>query len=126
MPVLTQTTAINDSIWSVTFAIQPGSLSQSDQQLISKFGELPLIQTGGSFASGGLAYTLPSLYIRIVSDLPFTQSFDSTTAPFNQGFSSTNTQVQDFITAFLSTYEAAFATLRANTDTFSKQVLVTV
>lgn len=126
MPVISQVTAIDNSIWTASFSIQQGSISQSDSQLISKFGELPLIQTGGSFESSGLAYTLPSNYIRIVSDLPFTQSFDSTSTPFNQGFSNTEAQVAAFITYFVTTYEAAWATLRENVDTFSKQVLITV
>jgi hypothetical protein len=126
MPVLNQVNAIENSIWTVTFSIQPGSLSQADQQLLSKFGELPLVQTGGTFETSSLQYTLPSQYLRMVSDLPYTQQFDSTTAPFNQGFTNTKSQVQAWITAFLSNYEGAFTTLRANTDTFSGQTLTTV
>ncbi len=126
MPVLSQVNEINNSVWSVTFTIQPGSLSQADQQLIAKFGELPLIQVGGTFETSALQYTLPSQLIRIVSDLPFTQTFDSTTAPFNQGFSNTKLQVDAWVTAFLAAYEDAFSTLRANTDTFTGQTLTTV
>jgi len=125
MPVLSEVNSINDKLWTVTISIQPGSLSQADAQLLAKFGE-PSINTGATLESGGLAYTLPNNYIRVVSDMPYIQTFDSSTAPFNQGFSNTALQVNAFITYFNATYLAAFVALRTNVDTWSGQSLVTI
>jgi len=125
MAILSGVKIINNTVWEVTISIQAGSLSQSDSQLISKFGE-PVINTGFTYTNSGLSYTLPNNYVRVVSDLPFVQQFDSSTAPFNQGFTNTQTQVNAFITNFETVYAAAFATLRSNVDTWSGQFLFTV
>jgi hypothetical protein len=79
---------------------------------------------GGVFLSGGNnSYTLPEKYVRVRTDLPFTQSFDSTTAPFN-----TNTLIkaQAFQDTFVDRYAAAFAALRAKADTFTGEYLFNV
>lgn len=125
MPILSEINTIGNGVWEVTISLQPGSLSQADTQLISKFGE-PTINTGATLLSGGLAYTLPNNYIGVVSGLPYVQTFDTSAAPFNQGFSNTVTQVNAWISYFNTTYIAAFTALRTKTDTWSGQQLVTV
>src|ERR1035437_1134592 len=99
MPILSEVKQITNDLWNISISIQPNSLSQADSQLISKFGE-PTINTGGTFETGGLVFTLPGNYIRVVSDLPYNQSFDSSTAPFNQGFANTVSQTNSWLTAF--------------------------
>ena len=112
--------SINNEVWQITFSLDSANLSESDKQLIAKFGE-PTINIGGNFLINTAdTYSLPDKYIRIRTDLPFTQEFDSTTAPFN-----TNTQVkaQTFQDAFVASYGAALTTLRATPDTFTGQYL---
>lgn len=125
--ILSQVNAITNDVWTVTFTVQQGSLSQSDSQLISKFG-MPTINSGHAFTfeNTALNYTIPDNFIRVITDLPFTQSFDSTSAPFNQGYSNLVLQTTAYITYFITTYTAAFTTLRANVDTFSGQTLITI
>jgi hypothetical protein len=121
--LLQVTRSINNEVWQITFSLDSANLSESDKQLIAKFGE-PTINVGGNFLiSTADTYSLPDKYIRVRTDLPFTQLFDSTTAPFN-----TNTQVkaQAFQDAFVASYTAAFETLRATPDTFTGQYLFNV
>ena len=115
--------SINNDVYTVVFDQDRTAISQSDKDLITKYGE-PLIDVGGTFlAATGNEYTLPSQFIRIVSDLPFTQTFDSTTAPFN---TATVTKVTQFVTDTLTKIEDAVTTLRANTDTFSGETVTNI
>jgi hypothetical protein len=113
---------IDNGVWKIVFDLEADKLSASDKDLISKFGE-PRIDTGGTFSTGSNQYTLPSNIIRVVTELPFTQSFDSTTAPFN---TATAVKAQAFQDSFTTKYTTAFATLRANPDTFTGEFLVNV
>jgi hypothetical protein len=121
--LLQVTRGINNDVWQITFTLDSANLSESDKQLIAKFGE-PTINVGGTFLINTAdTYSLPDQYIRVRTDLPFTQTFDATTSPFN-----TNTQVkaQAFQDAFVANYTAAFVTLRATPDTFTGQYLFNV
>ena len=111
---------ITDGVWSVGFSLDYKALSESDKQLVSQFGE-PLIDTGGTFLAGTPEeYTLPSNFIRIFSELPFTQSFDSKSTTFA---TATLSKVTEFKVVFLSRFDAALATLRASVDNFTGEEL---
>ena len=121
--LLKVTRDIENEVWKLTFSIDPLKLSESDKDLVAKFGE-PSINVGGVFLSGGNdTFTLPDKYVRVRTDLPFTQTFDSTTAPFN-----TNTLVkaQAFQDTFVDRYTTAFVELRAKADTFTGEYLFNI
>ena len=111
---------IENDIWKINFSLDAVSLPESDKDLMRKFGE-PTINIGGIFLEGTPdEYTLPDKYIRIRSDLPFTQDFDSKSLDFE-----TNTQAKAlaFQTTFVDNFTGALQTLRANADTFTGEYL---
>ena len=111
---------VND-VWSITFTLDIAKLPESDKQAMQKFGE-PEINAGGVFlADTANEYTLPDKYIRIRTDLPFTQAFDAKSAPFD-----TNTQIkaEAYQAAFVAAYSAAFTNLREEAaDTFTGEAI---
>jgi hypothetical protein len=117
--ILQVTRAIENDVWSLTFSVDKSKISQSDLNLISKFGE-PTINVGGTFGTSPDQYSLPNQYIGIVSGLPYTQTFDSTSAPFN---TNTQTKAVAYQTAIVANYTAALNTLRSNTDNFTGEYL---
>jgi hypothetical protein len=111
---------IENDVWKINFALDTASLPESDKELIRKFGE-PQINVGGTFLSGGAnEYILPDKYIRVRTDLPYTQEFDSKSIGFE-----TNTEVKAlaFQTFFVNAYAQAFATLRESVDTFTGEYI---
>lgn len=72
---------------------------------------------------GPNAFTLPEKFIRVRTDLPFTQTFDSKSSIF-----STNTQAKAelFETVFVERYSEAFSALRALNDTFTGEAIVNI
>jgi hypothetical protein len=68
-------------------------------------------------------YELPDKYIRIRSDLPFVQEFDS-----RAGMFSTNTKIkaEAFETTFIERYTAAVLALRAMSDTFTGESIINI
>jgi len=121
--LLKVTRDIENEVWKLTFSIDSLKLSESDKNLMAKFGE-PSINVGGVFLSGGNdSYTLPDRYVRVRTDLPFTQSFDSTTSPFNLN---TLVKAQAFQDTFVARYTAAFVELRSKADAFTGEYLFNV
>jgi len=115
--------SIDNDIWKINFSLDLASLAESDKDLMRKFGE-PQINIGGVFLSGEPnTYTLPDQYIKVRSDLPYTQEFDSKSPDFE---TVTQTKVEAFQTDFTSRYTAAFVALRDNADTFTGEYLVNV
>ena len=115
--------SIENDIWKINFSLDISSLSENDKELIRKFGE-PQINIGGAFlAETANTYVLPDKYIRIRSDLPFTQEFDSKSPDFLE-----NTEVKAvaFQTEFVDRYETAFTDLRNMTDTFTGEYLINI
>ena len=111
---------IDNDIWNLTFTLAVDKLPESDKELMRKFGE-PEINIGGTFlADTANAYTLPDKYVKVRSDLPYTQQFDSKTAEFG-----TNTQVKvlAFQDDFVAKYSAAFTALRESVDTFTGEFI---
>jgi hypothetical protein len=120
MSLLLQVTrSIENDIWSMTFSVDRDKISQTDTQLISKFGE-PTINVGGTFGSTPNQFTLPAQYIGIVSELPYTRTFDSNSAPFNVN---TQLKAQAYQDAIVASYTSALGTLRAQADTFTGEYL---
>ena len=108
--------SIENGIYVLRFENDPSALSNSDKELMQKFGE-PEINLGGVFLGGtGNEFTLPDVYVKIRNDFPVRQEFDSRSTPFN-----TNTVVK--VTAYkdeiVSRFDGAMTDLRASTDTFT-------
>lgn len=107
---------IDNDVFKITFSLDNTTLPESDKELLRKFGE-PTIDIGGVYTpSSGTTYTLPSKYIRVKSDLPFTQEFDGKSVDFAEN---TKEKALIFQETFIAAYNDAFATLRAEADTFT-------
>jgi heptaprenylglyceryl phosphate synthase len=106
---------IENYIWKIQFSLDLPTLPERDKELMRKFGE-PQINVGGSFGIAPNTYTLPVKWIKVRTDLPYIQEFDSKSPTFE-----TNTQIkaQAFQAAFVAAYDVAFVALRANADTFT-------
>lgn len=113
---------IENDIWQLRFELDPTSLSESDKDLMQKFGE-PEINAGGSYLGEGDAFTLPDKYIKVRSGLPYVQSFDAKSSPFD---TNTEVKVTGYRDAFITNYTTAFTTLRANSDDFTGEKLYTI
>lgn len=107
---------IDNDIWKLTFSLDTQSLAESDKDLIRKFGE-PQINIGGTFLdSTPNEYSLPAKFLRVRSDLPYTQEFDSKSPDYS---TNTLTKALAFQESFITKYHEAFTDLRSNTDTFT-------
>jgi hypothetical protein len=125
--ILKITRSIDNDIWKITFSLDPLKLSESDKQLMAKFGE-PEINVGGEIGGPVIqeedtTYTLPAKYIKIRSGLPYTHEFDSRTAPFD---THTQEKAEAYQAVFVSRYTQALIDLRANEDTFSGEYLINI
>lgn len=107
--------SIENDLWQLTFVNDPNELSDTDKRLMQKFGE-PEIQMGGSFLSGGDAFTMPMKTARIRTDFPISITFDATAAPFN---TDTQTKVIGYRDAIVTEFTTALTTLRTIPDTFT-------
>ena len=115
---------IENDIFKLTFSLDINSLSESDKDLIRKFGE-PQINIGGTYlADTDNEYTLPDKFLRVRSDLPYIQEFDAKSN--TMGFSSSQAQATAFHDEFVARYQTAFTELRSNPDTFTGEYLVNV
>jgi len=119
--------SITDEVWSIRYEIDPKTVSQADKDLMDKFEE-PEINVGGTFLSGtpALTFVIPDAYVKIITGFPFVQSFDSRSAPFDQGASSLATQIAAYDTVIAGRIGTAFTTLRANSDTFTGEKVTTI
>jgi hypothetical protein len=107
---------IDNDVFKITFSLDSEKLPESDKELLRKFGE-PSIDIGGTYTPDvGDAYTLPVKYIRIKSDLPYTQEFDSKSEAYKDD---TEAKALKFQETFITNYSEAFDTLRAKSDTFT-------
>jgi hypothetical protein len=128
--ILKITRSIDNDIWKIIFSVDSAKFSETDKQLISKFGE-PEINVGGVFL-GPVAgvenpdqFTLPDKYLKIRSGLPYVQEFDSRG---NSGIFSNNTQIkaEAFQAEFVSRYMEALTALRNNVDGFTGEFLINI
>lgn len=65
---------LSDGVYKISLVTE--DWSEADQRLMLKFGE-PEVDLGGTFGIVPDTYTLPTNLVRIMSEAPFTQSFDS-------------------------------------------------
>ena len=114
--------SIENDIWKIQFSLDSSSLPESDKDLMRKFGE-PQINVGGSFGIAPDNYTLPDKWVRVKTDLPYTQEFDSKSDAFAM-----NTQIkaEAYQTAFKAAYAYAFTALRVKADTFTGEEIYNV
>lgn len=92
--------------------------SEGDKNLMSNFGE-PEIDLGGSF-TGPPAFDLPNNLVRVMSEVPFTQSFDG------GDYADADDRANVWGTKVSSRIVAAITTLRANADDFTREEVETV
>ena len=113
---------IENDVWKIQFSIDLTTLPESDKELIRKFGE-PQLNAGGTFGIAPDDYILPDKWIRVKSDLPYTQEFDSKSPLF---VTNIQTKAEAYQTAFKTAYARAFTALRMKADTFTGEEIYNV
>lgn len=114
---------IENDVWKLTFVNDPAELSDTDRKKMKQFGE-PTIEVGGIYLEGeDEEFTIPTKTVRIRTDFPFTQEFDSLSEPFD---TDTQTKVEGYRDAIVSRFTTAFTTLRAIPDTFTGEKTYTI
>lgn len=111
---------LSNDVYSVT--IYTEDWSQGDTKLMDEFGE-PQIDLGGDFGTGPGAFTLPNRLVSILTNSPFTQSFDA------RDYLATPTApdaAEAWATEIATRLTAAVTTLRGNVDDFSSETVETV
>ena len=91
--------------------------SEGDTRLMKKFGE-PQIDLGGSFTVP--TFTLDTVLKNIMTESPFAQSFDVRDA------ADAEDRADRWAADMATRITAAVTTLRANTDSYTKETVVTV
>lgn len=119
---------IENDVWKINFALDATVLPESDKELLRKFGE-PQIDIGGTYlAEDPDEFTLPHKYIRVRSDLPFTQEFDAKNEPDfvadpPAAKAAAQAKALAFQSTFVAAYTEAFVNLRASADTFTGEYI---
>lgn len=120
---------IQNDIWKITFTLDIDSLSEDDKARMQKYGE-PEINVGGTVVyypsatpETEASFELPDKYIKVRSESPYTQSFDSKSPDF-----SIDTEIKAiaYQSKYVAAYEEAFTALRAEADTFTGEYLVNI
>lgn len=115
--------SIENDVWELLFNNDISELSQQDAALMQKYGE-PEINVGGTFlALTANEFTLPDEFVKVRSDFPIRKTFDSRAEPFD-----TNTQikVEGYRDEVVTRFTDAFTTLRANSDSFTKEIVYNI
>ena len=113
---------IENDNYKFVFTFDPDSISETDYQLVKKFGAQS-INFGGTFNNGsGISFTLPDEYFNFPTQFPVTRIFNLTTpsqittvAGLNYYGQAMTTKITDAITA-----------LRAMTDTFTGETVTNI
>ena len=96
--------------------------SEGDKLLMADYGE-PRINEGGTFAGGEtdyITFTLPDAYVRIMSEVPFTQGFDS------RDIADAEAYADVWATEIITRIGDAVETLRNYQDTFTGETVINV
>ena len=115
-------TSVESGVFKVT--IKTEDWSEGDKKLMADFGE-PQIDLGGTFdgpAPDYATFQLPDDYVNVMSDSPFTQTFDSRDT-------SSTIAIQDanyWISSVVASIQSAITTLRTLTDTFTGEHVTVV
>lgn len=113
--------SLDNDVFRINFALDSSTLPESDKELIRKFGE-PQLNIGGVYLEGtDNEFTLPDKFIRVRSDLPYTQEFDAKSNLL--GFTSSQAQAISFQEEFVTRYQEAFTALRSLPDTFTGEFI---
>ena len=102
-------------------AIHTEDWSELDRGLMTRYSE-PTIDLGGDFVSddGYTEFTLGNRMVRIMTESPFTQGFDS------RDSADAETRAEIWKAEVLGRLQDAILMLRASADTFSREEVVTV
>lgn len=102
-------------------AIHSEDWSELDRQLMTRYGE-PTIDLGGSFylSDPYEEFTLSTDLVRIMTESPFVQSFDS------RDYDDAEARALAWKTEIVTRLTAAIETMRAQADTFTQEEVVTV
>lgn len=123
MAILRVFQSIENDVWKLTFVNDAEALSDTDRKKMKQFGE-PEIEVGGVFLEGDPnEFTLPTKSIKIRSDFPFVQTFDSKSEPFDVN---TQTKVESYRDEIVDRFSTALLALRDMTDTFSGEKTYTI
>jgi hypothetical protein len=113
--------SLDNDVFRINFALDSSTLPENDKELIRKFGE-PQLNIGGVYLpETDNEFTVPDKFIRVRSDLPYTQEFDAKSNTL--GFSSSQTQALAFQDEFVRRYQEAFTALRSLPDTFTGEFI---
>lgn len=105
------------------FTADPKEVSASDKDLMAKYGE-PEVNFGGTFDNGaGITFTLPDIYAKVVSGLPYKAVFTPTVAPWN---TDTEAKFSLYRTTMQTRFNAAYVALRANSDGFTSEYITNI
>lgn len=109
---------LEGDIYKVTLVTE--DWSELDMELMAKYGE-PEVDFGGDFDPITVpAFSLPSDLRKVMSESPFTEKFDKA------DFADSETRAGTWETDISARITAAMATLRANTDSFTKEEVETI
>jgi len=123
MAILRVFQSIENDVWKLTFVNDADALSDTDRKKMKQFGE-PEIEVGGVYLEAAPdEFTLPTKSVKIRSDFPFVQSFDSKSEPFDVN---TQTKVEAYRDEIVSRFSTALVDLRNTVDTFSGEKTYTV
>jgi hypothetical protein len=104
-------------------AVSTEDWSEGDRGLMAHYGE-PSVDAGGTFTdgaySGDIEYTLPTMLIRIMSEVPFVQGFDS------RDSADAEARARLWESTMQTRIEAEVTTLRSETDTFTNESVLTI
>ena len=102
-------------------AIHTEDWSELDRGLMTRYSE-PTIDLGGAFTSGDgyTEFELGNRLVRIMSESPFTQGFDS------RDYDDAETRAETWKTTVFGRLQAAIQELRDRADTFTREEVVTV
>lgn len=92
--------------------------SENDIGLMIKYSE-PEIDAGGTF-TGSVSFTLPERLVRIRNESPFAVSFDSRDSADSEDMADV------WATTILARLTSAIETLRANSDEYTTESVVTI
>jgi hypothetical protein len=115
---------LHDGVYKIS--VKTENWSEQDQALMTKYGE-PEIDLGGTFLDADVSdtsdadtFTLSSNLVLIMSESPFTQSFDS------DDYADAEERALLWESVMVTRIKAALTTLRANTDEFTTEAVESV
>ena len=100
-------------------ALHTEDWSQRDVQLMERLGE-PEINLGGAFYDGAAMFELPDTFVRIKSESPMVQGFDS------RDFADADDRANVWAAEIRTRISSAIVALRALDTTFEREEVATV